>query len=174
MDGNQIFMLGLGLQAPWKIVDQHLDTTKKPNELVLNVGAERGSLYPCPKCGKASQAHDFKVLTWQHLNFFQHHCYIKAKVPRTRCEEHGIHRVNVPWARENSKFTLLFEQALLTLVREMPVKACAKHVGVNDKRIWRVIKHYVKQSLMVMDLSELSAIGLSENAVTTTSQCSST
>ncbi len=164
MDGNQIFMLGLGLQAPWKIVDQHLDTTKKPNELVLNVGAERGSLYPCPKCGKASQAHDFKVLTWQHLNFFQHHCYIKAKVPRTRCEEHGIHRVNVPWARENSKFTLLFEQALLTLVREMPVKACAKHVGVNDKRIWRVIKHYVKQSLMVMDLSELSAIGLDETA----------
>lgn len=164
MDGNQVFMLGLGLQAPWKIVDQHLDTTKKPNDLTFNVGAARGSLYPCPKCDKACQAHDFKELTWQHLNFFQHHCYIKAKVPRTRCEEHGIHRVKVPWARENSKFTLLFEQALLTLVREMPVKACAKYVGVNDKRIWRVIKHYVSQALMEMDLSALKAIGLDETA----------
>ena len=164
MDGNQIFMLGLGLQAPWKIVDQHLDITKKPNELRLVVGAERGSLYPCPVCGKACQTHDFKELKWQHLNFFQHHCYITAKVPRTTCEEHGIRRVKVPWARENSKFTLLFEQALLSLVREMPVKACAKYVGVNDKRIWRVIRHYVSQSLLAMDLSALKAIGLDETA----------
>ena len=164
MDGNQIFMLGLGLQAPWQLVDQHLDVSKKPNELRLALGADRGSLYPCPECGKACQAHDFKELTWQHLNFFQHHCYITAKVPRTTCKEHGIRRVRVPWARENSKFTLLFEQALLSLVREMPVKACAKYVGVNDKRIWRVIKHYVSQALLAMDLSALKAIGLDETA----------
>ncbi|MCW7551646.1 ISL3 family transposase [Endozoicomonas gorgoniicola] len=164
MDGNQIFMLGLGLQAPWKIVDQHLDTSQKPNQLRLRVSADRGSLFPCPKCGKACPTHDFKELTWQHLNFFQHHCYITAKVPRTTCEEHGTLRVNVPWARENSKFTLLFEQALLSLVREMPVKACAKHIGVNDKRIWRVIKHYVSQALLQMDLSSLKAIGLDETA----------
>ncbi len=157
-------MLGLGLQAPWKIIDQHLDTTSSPNELRLSVGAERGSLYPCPKCSKTCQTHDYKELTWQHLNFFQHHCLITAKVPRTLCKEHGIHRVNVPWAREGSKFTLLFEQALLILVREMPVKACARYVGVNDKRIWRVIKHYVSQSLLSMDLSALKAIGLDETA----------
>jgi len=63
---------------------------------------------------------------------------ITAKVPRTRCEEHGVHPVNTPWAREGSQFTLLFEQALLTLVREMPVKTCAKYVGVNDKRVDRL------------------------------------
>ena len=164
MDGNQIFMLGLGIQAPWKIIDQHLDTAKSPNELTLSIGAERGSLYPCPKCGSACPAHDYKELTWQHLNFFQHHCFITAKVPRTLCEEHGIHRATVPWARAGSKFTLLFEQALLTLVREMPVKACARYVGVNDKRIWRVIKHYVSQALLAMDLSALKAIGLDETA----------
>ena len=48
MDGNQIFMLGLGLQAPWKIVDQHLDTSQKPNQLRVRVSADRGSLFPCP------------------------------------------------------------------------------------------------------------------------------
>ncbi len=57
---------------------------------------------------------------------------------------------------------LLFEQALLTLVREMPVKACARYVGVNDKRLWRVIKHYVEQALTKMDLSALKEIGLDE------------
>ena len=164
MDGNQVFVLGLGLQAPWKLIDQNLDTSTNPNKLRLNVGADRGSLFPCPCCGKACPAHDFKDLTWRHLNFFQHHCYIAAQVPRTRCEEHGVRRVNVPWAREGSKFTLLFEQALMTLVREMPVKACADFVGVKDKRIWRVIKHYVSRALLEMDLSALKAIGLDETA----------
>ena len=27
-------------------------------------------------------------LTWRHLNFFQHHCYITASVPRVSCIRH--------------------------------------------------------------------------------------
>ncbi len=164
MDGNQIFILGLGLQFPWKLVSQHLDTSTKPSTLTLKVAADRGSLYPCPCCGKACPAHNFKELTWRHLNFFQHHCFITANVPRTNCEEHGIRRIHVPWAREGSKFTLLFEQALLMLAREMPVKACAEYIGVADKRIWRVIKHYVSRALLEMNFAELKAIGLDETA----------
>ncbi len=164
MDGNQVLMLGLGIEAPWKLVNQHLDILASPNELVLEIEAERGSLYPCPTCSKACPAHDFKSLTWRHLNFFQHHCYIKANVPRTRCAEHGVKRVNVPWARAGSKFTLLFEQSVLVPAREMPVKACAEYVGIRDKRIWRIIKHYVSKALALMDLSALKAIGFDETA----------
>ncbi|ODS22459.1 hypothetical protein AB835_14070 [Candidatus Endobugula sertula] len=39
MDGNQIYMLGLGLQALWEIFDQHLDTTKKSNESTIAASA---------------------------------------------------------------------------------------------------------------------------------------
>ena len=35
MDGNQILTLGLGLQAPWKLKDQHLDTSVSPHRLDL-------------------------------------------------------------------------------------------------------------------------------------------
>jgi hypothetical protein len=76
-------------------------------------------------CGRPSKAHDFAEFTWRHLNFFQHHCYITANVPRTDCAEHGVLRITVPWAREGSRFTLLFEQAALMLVREMPGRAGA-------------------------------------------------
>lgn len=164
MDGNQVFILGLALQAPWELTQQHLDTTRTPHVLSLSVTAERGSLFPCPICEKSCPAHDFKTFKWRHLNFFQHHCYITANVPRTCCEEHGTLRAKAPWAREGSKFTLLFEQTLLTLTREMPVKTCAEFVGVNDKRVWRVIKHYVTQALLQMDLADLKAIGLDETA----------
>ena len=39
MDGTQILTLGLGLQAPWKLKDQHLDTTSSPHRLELYGGA---------------------------------------------------------------------------------------------------------------------------------------
>jgi len=164
LDGNEILLLGLGLQAPWKLVDQRLETDKNPHELHLEVKAERGAKYPCPECGQACAAHDFSEKTWRHLNFFQHHCYIHASVPRVKCPEHGVKRVEVPWARPGSAFTLLFEQAAMTLVREMPVNAAARIMEITDKRLWRVVQHYVAKAIAQFDLSVLRAIGLDETA----------
>lgn len=162
MQSNDIFALGLGLTPPWKLTEQRLDTLKSPHELHLRVAADRGALYPCPECGKPCKAHDFKDLTWRHLNFFQHHCYITAPVPRTNCPEHGIKRIEVPWAREGSHFTLLFEQVAMTMLREMPVLVAARHMEVTDKRLWRVIFHYVNKAIARLDLHNLKAFSLDE------------
>ncbi len=40
MDGNEILLLGLGVQSPWQLVDQWLDTNKAPHELYLEMKAE--------------------------------------------------------------------------------------------------------------------------------------
>ena len=164
MDGNEILLLGLGIQSPWQLMDQRLDTEKTPHELHLEVKAGRGSKYACPACGKACSAHDFQDKTWRHLNFFQHHCYVHAYVPRVKCPEHGVRQVEVPWARKGSAFTLLFEQAALTLVREMPVNAAARIIEITDKRLWRIIEHYVAKAIAKFDLSSVRAIGLDETA----------
>jgi len=103
-------------------------------------------------------------MTWRHLNFFQHHAYITADVPRTDCPDCGVKRIQVPWAREGSHFTLLFEQVALSLVREMPVNAAARHMGMNDKRLWRIAEHYVNQGLADLDLSDVTAVALDETS----------
>ena len=164
MDGTQILTLGLGLQAPWTLKDQHLDTSVSPHRLELFVEAERGSLYPCPECGNACPAHDFADKTWRHLNFFQHHCYLHARVPRTKCPEHGVKRIEVPWARPGSDFTLLFEQAAMSLVKEMPVLAVARQLEITDKRLWRIVHHYVGCMLNQLDLSRVATVGVDETA----------
>ena len=164
MNDNQILLLGLGLEPPWQLVDQQLDTSKQPHELHLTIKGERGAEYPCPVCGTLCKPHDFKEKQWRHLNFFQHHCYIHASVPRVKCPEHGVKQVKVPWARKGSAFTLLFEQAALTLAREMPVNAAARIIGINDKRLWRIVQHYVAQAVARFDLSAVQAIGLDETA----------
>ncbi len=164
MDGPQILTLGLGLQAPWILKDQHLDTSVSPHQLDLYVEAERGSLYPCPECGEACPAHDFADKTWRHLNFFQHHCYLHARVPRTKCPEHGVKRIDVPWARPGSDFTLLFEQAAMSLVKEMPVLAVSRQLEISDKRLWRIVHHYVGRMLGELDLSNVATVGVDETA----------
>ncbi|WP_087721083.1 ISL3 family transposase [Salinicola salarius] len=164
MDGTQILTLGLGLEAPWILKDQHLDTAVSPHRLDLYVEAERGSLYPCPECGKACPAHDFADKTWRHLNFFQHHCYLHARVPRTKCPEHGVKRIEVPWARPGSDFTLLFEQAAMSLVKEMPVLAVSRQLEISDKRLWRIVHHYVGRMLGELDLSNVATVGVDETA----------
>jgi transposase len=164
MLSDDVLSLGLGLTPPWKLIDQHLDRDKRRNELHIELSADRGTLFGCPDCGKACKAHDFSDFTWRHLNFFQHHCYITARVPRTNCPEHGIKRIAVPWAREGSRFTLLFEQAAMILVREMPVLAAARIMAITDKRLWRLVEHYVGQAVARLSLGGLRAIGLDETA----------
>ena len=162
MNSKDIITLGLGLQAPWEITGQLLDTAKTPHQLRLSIQAQRGTRYPCPICGTLCHAHDFKETTWRHLNFFQHHCYITAAVPRVRCQEHGVKQIEVPWARKGSKFTLLFEQAAMLLVREMPVLTTANILEITDKRLWRIVQHYVKSAMNAIDLSSLKAFALDE------------
>ncbi len=164
MNDHQILALGLGLQAPWKLTEQRLERSVSPHELHLTVAADRGTHFACPECGEACPAHDYKEQVWRHLNFFQHHCYLHARVPRVKCPKHGVKRIQVPWARPGSEFTLLFEQAAMMLVREMPVLAAARLMEVTDTRLWRIVHHYVNQSLEQLDLSALNQLALDETA----------
>ena len=85
-------------------------------------------------------------------------------MPRVDCPDHGVKRATVPWARPGSRFTLLFEQAALILVREMPVLAAARFMGITDKRLWRIVEHYVRRAVAALDLRSVRAVGLDETA----------
>lgn len=58
-----------------------------PHRLELYVEAEQGTLFPCPDAARLL-AHDFSDKIWRHLNLFQHHCYLHARVLRIRRPEH--------------------------------------------------------------------------------------
>jgi len=90
--------------------------------------------------------------------------YLHARVPRVKCPEHGVHQVPVPWAREGSKFTLLYEALIMTLVREMPVLTAARMVGETDKLLWRVIDHYVPEARAAVDMANVHAVGVDETS----------
>ena len=63
----------------------------------------------------------------------------------------GENYVDIFRARPHSGFSLLFEALIMSMADQMPVAAIAELVGETDKRLWRIIKHYVEQDLGKQD-----------------------
>ena len=59
---------------------------------------------------------------------------------------------------------MLFEQAAMVLVREMPVAAVSKVIGVDDKSLWRMVFYYVEKAMKRLDLSNVTGIGVDETS----------
>ena len=158
-----LFQRALGLQEPWEVKEVKFDVGGR--RLDLRIDFRKGARFACPACGAPGcKVHDTEAHTWRHLNFFQHEAYLTARVPRVVCPEHGTLQVKVPWARERSDFTLLFEALVMALVKEMPVKAVAETVGEHDTKLWRVLHHYVDEAVQAQDLSGVVRVGIDETS----------
>jgi transposase len=163
MPDLDLFQQALGLEEPWEVVEVKFDRARL--RLDLRVDFRKGARFPCPECGAAGcKVHDTEPHTWRHMNFWQHETYLTARVPRVICAEHGTRQVEVPWARERSDFTLLFEALVMAMVAEMPVKAVAELVGEHDTKIWRVVHHYVDQAVEAQDLSSTQRLGIDDTS----------
>jgi transposase len=132
MKDYELFQAALGLGNEWFVVKSDFNQDEKRLDIYLDF--ERGSQFECPVCHELCGVYDAKELVWQHLNFFQYKTYLHAWVPRVSCKDHGVKQIQVPWARERSGFTLLFEAMIMALVDQMPVKAIADMVGIEDTR----------------------------------------
>ena len=97
MDTNMLFSLGLNLTSPWKVVKSEfiVPETSTIRELHLWIDFERGSRFMSSK-GTLLSPHDTVDKVWHHLNFFEHPCYLHARVPRLRTDAGSIEMVEVP------------------------------------------------------------------------------
>jgi len=159
-----LFTAALGLQAPWQVNKVELSTTRNRIDFQVQCSAKRLS---CPHCAHVNQGiHDRLSKSWRHLDFFQYEAWIHADVPRVACSACGkTTLVAVPWAREGSGFTLLFEALALSLCKELPVAQAAQQLRVQDHRMWRRIKHYVNAARAKDDMSTVRHIGIDETSV---------
>ena len=156
-----LFTSALGLQAPWSVKDVKLDTSRRRIDFNLICNDRR---LPCPHCDAPDQGvHDRLSRQWRHLDFFQFEAWLHAEVPRVACNACGkTSQVGVPWAREGSGFTALFEALALSLCQELPVRQAAALLRCSDKQLWRRIKHYVNAARALDDMSGVSIVGIDE------------
>lgn len=159
-----LFTSALGLAPPWEVHKVDLDTARRRIDFEVR---HAGKIAACPACGTGGQrVHDQLEREWRHLDFFQFEAWLHAKVPRVACTACGkTTQVVVPWAREGSGFTALFEALALTLCRDLPVKQAAALLRCEDKQLWRRIAHYVEQARAQDDMSEVDIVGIDETSL---------
>jgi transposase len=162
MDMTTLFTMALGLQAPWEVKD--LQFNPEGHRLDIQIDFARGANFPCPDCGKPCKTHDTVERTWRHMDFFEHSAYLTARVPRCKCDQDGVKQVNVPWARPGSGFTLMFEALAMMVIPTMPMNAAARLLREHDTVLWRMLHHFVDESLARVDMSEVKEIGIDETA----------
>jgi len=165
MNSATLFNMALGLEAPWQVEDiLFSESEPQSKELHLRIGFVPGSRFP-DESGILCPVHDTVEREWQHLNFFQHYCFLNCAVPRITTTTGKVTTVVVPWARPGSGFTLMFEAFALALIeREMPVNRVAEILGVNAQRIWTVFNHWVSSARDSDDPSAITQLGVDETS----------
>jgi transposase len=160
---GQLFEHALGDIRPWSVASVRFETDGEGKKtLHIDLDFVRGSEFTDTE-GHSSKAYDVAPRSWRHLNFFQHECYLHAPVPRVTNAGGQIVRFQVPWARRNTGFTLLFEAYVMSLIgAEMPVSGVAGLVGEHDQRIWNIFLAYVEQGRAQTDYSQIERVGVDE------------
>ena len=159
---ESLFTRAFKLESPWEITD--IEFNEREGRINVHIDFPRGSVFECPKCKKEVKAYDTIEKEWRHLNFFQYACYWVVRVPRTDCPEDGVLQVEVSWARNGADFTFLFESFAMTLCREMPVNKVSQIIGVDDNKLWRMMRYYTEAARQLEDHSGVSKIGIDETA----------
>lgn len=162
MDANKLFEIALGLGSGWKVENSEIEMDASTLKLWLRF--QPGSLFSCPTCGEYCPVHDTVEKRWRHMDFWQHRTELFARVPRVKCDEHGVLQTSVPWARPGSGFTLMMEAMILLLAQQMSVTAIARRLNETDTRLWRVLDYYVNQAHAAKDWSQVKRIMIDETS----------
>jgi transposase len=165
MDMENLFSTALGISAPWFVKSINFDPQLK--RLDLTIDFIKGSRFTIKEDGDASQhpVYDTQDKEWRHLNFFEHECYLRARVPRVRLPDGSIRLIQPPWSGLQNGFTLLFEALILQLAKHMPVHQVAQLIHSSDHKIWSILDKYVEGTRMSNDYSSVTQLGVDETSI---------
>jgi transposase len=164
---NDLFAKALMIEKPWFVEEVKFDLAAGVLEIWIDF--ERGSTFyfEDEELGIKGhfKAYDTTNKTWRHLNFFQYQCLLHAWVPRVDLGNGKYRQVHTPWEGHAAGFTLLFEALILELVKVMPVHNACNLFGINDNKVWSMIKAYTNKARAQEDYSEVEAVGFDETSV---------
>jgi transposase len=164
---KELFQMALNITDPWFVKELNFDVEAK--RLDVHIDFKKGSTFDYFNESEGlnvvdCKAYDTKDKTWKHLNFFEHECYLHARVPRVKLDDGKVKSIVAPWEGLSNGFTLLFEAFLLQLCQAMPVSKVADITKTSDDKLWRMLEKYIDQTRTQEDFKEITSIGMDETS----------
>jgi transposase len=166
MESKEIFAIALNIVEPWYIKEVTMERQNNNffGQVDIYIDFRVGSRF-IDTTGESCPVYDTEERVWQHLNFFEHKCFIHARVPRIKKRDGKVETVQVPWSRPGSGFTLMFEAfSMLLIESEMPVRRAAKVINIHDTRLWRIFKYWVSLAVSRDSQREIKSLGIDETS----------
>jgi len=159
--------LALNVTDPWFVSDLKFDVDAK--RLDVYIDFKKGSVFEYIDTDskqefKDLKAYDTKDKIWRHLNFFEHECYLHARVPRVKLPDDKVKLIQTPWEGLSNGFTLLFEALLLQLCQAMPVNKVASITKTSDDKLWDMLDRYINKTRSYEDFKDIESIGMDETS----------
>ena len=152
----------LGLEPPWRI--QEVDLDHDATEVRIRIALTTRGRLRCPVCHALCGRHDHRTRRWRHLDTMQYTTILEAEVPRVRCQEHGVHQIEVSWAEENSRYTALFEALVIDWLHETSTLAVARQLRLSWDQVAGIQARAVRRGLARRVRRSPTAIGVDETS----------
>ena len=159
---TNLFSVSIGLEEPWYI--RSIETHGA--EVHVYVDIREGDMLPCAECGEMCLRAGYEKTErlWRHGDITFYPCYVHCRRPRMKCKKHGTKVMSAPWARKNSRFTLLFESYAMLLLMDMPILKASRLLRCNEKSLVRILRHWVSQAVEHDDLNEVKQLVIDETS----------
>jgi len=161
---TELYQHLLGLQSPWFVARVELDT--KARRVSVYAEHRKDATFKCPECSSACPLHDHdEERSWRHLDSCQFETHLRARIPRVRCDEHGVRQARVPWSEPKSRFTLMFERFAIDVLRETDVQGATELVRISWDQAHHIMQRAVERGLARREHVDVKHMGVDEKAI---------
>ena len=159
-----MFEQSIGISEPWYVKGAEFKEAER--EVHIYISIRDGEQLPCPECGEMCYRNGYeeKERIWRHGDCLFYPAYVHCQRPRIKCEKHGTRVAGAPWARKNSRFTLLFEGYAMLILADMPILKASTALRCKEKSLVRMLRYWVNEALGHDDLSKVTALGIDETS----------
>jgi len=138
MKDTDLYAALLDLRHPWRVREVQLSLAV--DRVDVWIEEVPGVKWSCSECRRPAPLHDHtEERVWRHLDTCHCQTYLHARLPRTKCPEHGVRQVATTWAESNSHNTLRFESRVIDTLRECDVTGARRLTGMSWDETWRVM-----------------------------------
>jgi transposase len=162
-NSTELYRQILGISYPWIVSEVRQDVCNK--EITVKVEhfeGEKGN--PCPECGEPCSLYDHRVRKLRHLDTCNFKTMVEVNVPRLRCEKHGIWQMPVGFAEKNSRYTMLFEAAVIEWLKTAPTSEVAKSFKLGWDAVDGIMQRAINRGLSRRKEKKVEAIGIDETS----------
>lgn len=160
----ELYQSILGLSSPWTV--ECVELSVEAQRVEVSVVHAAAAEWHCPHCQRELAIYDHsEERTWRHLDTCQFQTFLKARLPRVACPEHGVVQVLIPWAEPRGRFTLLFERfAIDVLLQCQTVQGACRLLQISWDQARAIMGRAVERGQERKQALPVSRIGVDEKA----------